>query len=217
MHTKIFIDPAVSRAATSTGHLPPTEHVSSLVRQAYDLFKGGEEGRVADYIPALARVSPDLFAICLAGVNGSIHSIGNVDHEFSIQSVSKPFVFALVCEVLGEDVAREKLGVNSTGLPFNSVMAIELNESRTMNAMVNAGAIAASSLAPGSTADEKWEFIREGLSRFAGHRLSLDADVYESEAATNLRNRGIASCSRDMAACIGMRSRPPTSTPDNAR
>ena len=75
-------------------------------------------------------------------------------------------------------MAREKLGVNSTGLPFNSVMAIELNENRTMNAMVNAGAIAASSLAPGSTAGEKWQFIQEGLSRFAGRSLSLDSEVY---------------------------------------
>ncbi|MGA7901168.1 MAG: glutaminase, partial [Terrimicrobiaceae bacterium] len=156
MHTKTSIDPVASRAATSTGHLPAPELVSSLVRKAYELFKGVEEGKVADYIPALARVSPELFGICLAGVNGSMHSIGDVDSEFSIQSVSKPFVFALVCEALGEDVAREKLGVNSTGLPFNSVMAIELNETRTMNAMVNAGAIAASSLAAGSTAEEKW-------------------------------------------------------------
>ena len=192
MHTKISLDPVASRAATSTGHLPSPELVSSLVRKAYELFKGVEEGKVADYIPALARISPELFGICLAGVNGSLHSVGDVDREFSIQSVSKPFVFALVCEALGEDVAREKLGVNSTGLPFNSVMAIELNENRTMNAMVNAGAIAASSLVPGSTAGEKWEFIQEGLSRFAGRRLSLDREVYESEAATNLRNRGIA-------------------------
>ncbi len=192
MHTKTSIDPVASRAATSTGHLPAPELVSSLVRKAYELFKGVEEGKVADYIPALARVSPELFGICLAGVNGSMHSIGDVDSEFSIQSVSKPFVFALVCEALGEDVAREKLGVNSTGLPFNSVMAIELNETRTMNAMVNAGAIAASSLAAGSTAEEKWEFIQDGLSKFAGRRLSLDSEVYESESATNQRNRGIA-------------------------
>lgn len=192
MHTKIFIDPATSRAATSTGHLPSAETVLSLVQRAHDLFKNIEEGEVAGYIPALARVPPELFAICLAGVNGSTHSIGDVDHEFSIQSISKPFVFALVCEALGADVAREKLGVNSTGLPFNSVMAIELNESRTMNPMVNAGAIAASSLVPGSTAREKWEFIQAGLSQFAGRDLLLNKEVYESEAATNLRNRGIA-------------------------
>ena len=192
MHTKISIDPDASRAATSTGHLPPSELVAALVWKAYDLFKGDQEGKVADYIPALARVSPDLFGLSLVGVNGSMHSAGDVDCAFSIQSVSKPFVFALVCEELGDDVAREKLGVNSTGLPFNSVMAIELNESRTTNPMVNAGAIAATSLVPGSTADEKWAFIQEGLSKFAGRRLSVDSEVYESESATNQRNRGIA-------------------------
>ena len=71
-------------------------------------------------------------------------------------------------------------------------MAIELNKDRTMNPMVNGGAIAATSLAPGATADEKWRFVRDGLSRFAGRELTLDTEVYESEAATNLRNRGIA-------------------------
>jgi glutaminase len=77
-------------------------------------------------------------------------------------------------------------------LPFNSVIAVELNKDRTMNPMVNAGAIAATSLAPGASADEKWRFIHDGLSRFAGRRLTLNTEVYESEAATNLRNRGIA-------------------------
>ena len=192
MHTKIPIDPDACRAATSTGRLPPANLVASLVQEAHDRFKDVEDGKVADYIPALARVSPELFGICLVGVNGETHSIGDVDCPFSIQSVSKPFVFALICETLGEEVACEKLGVNSTGLPFNSVMAIELNKSRTMNPMVNAGAIAASSLVPGNTPDEKWRFIQGGLSKFAGRTLSLNNEVYDSETATNLRNRGIA-------------------------
>ena len=117
---------------------------------------------------------------------------GDATHRFSIQSVSKPFVFALVCDAIGSEQARQKLGVNSTGLPFNSVMAIELNADRTMNPMVNAGAIATTSLVPGATADDKWRFIQDGLSRFAGRRLEVDAEIYESEAATNLRNQGIA-------------------------
>src|SRR6202012_6216338 len=93
---------------------------------------------------------------------------------------------------LGHEEARRKLGVNSTGLPFNSVMAIELNADRTMNPLVNAGAIAATSLVPGTTAEEKFESIVAAMSRFAGRRLVMDHDVYESEAATNDRNRGIA-------------------------
>jgi glutaminase len=151
-----------------------------------------EEGAVADYIPALAAAPSDLFAIAMAGVDGHVQAIGNVDAAFSIQSISKPFVFALVCQALGSGEARRKIGVNSTGLPFNSVMAIELNRDRTMNPMVNAGAIATTSLAPGETGEAKWQFLREGLSRLAGRNLDLDLEVYASEAATNDRNRGIA-------------------------
>lgn len=101
-------------------------------------------------------------------------------------------VRALVREALGGGLARERIGVNATGLPFNSVMAIELNEDRTMNPMVNAGAIATTSLVPGANLDAKWDFIREGLSRFAGRELALDTAVHASEAATNQRNQGIA-------------------------
>ena len=164
----------------------------AVVNEAYALYKPADEGKVADYIPALAKVSRDLFGVCVVAVDGSVHAVGDTDHEFSIQSVSKPFVFALVCEAIGAEEARKKLGVNATGMPFNSVIALEINKDRTMNPMVNAGAIAATSLALGATAEEKWKFIQDGLSRFAGRRLELDSEVYESEAETNLRNRGIA-------------------------
>ena len=140
----------------------------------------------------MRKVPRELFGICIVGVDGRSFEIGDSRHEFSIQSVSKPFVFALVSEAIGAEEARAKVGANATGLPFNSVMAIELNADRTMNPMVNAGAIATTSLAPGDTADAKWRFIREGLSRFAGRELAMDEEIYESEAATNQRNRGIA-------------------------
>ena len=160
--------------------------------EAYERYRPVTDGEVADYIPALAHASPDLFGISLAGVRGRTFDVGDTDTAFSIQSVSKPFVFALVCESIGYEAARHQLGVNGTGFPFDSVMAVELNDERTMNPMVNAGAIAATSLIPGDTAEAKWERVRDGLSRFAGRELSLDHDVYASEAASNLRNRGIA-------------------------
>lgn len=178
--------------AISTGRLPGDDEVRRLLEEAHRLAATNDEGVVADYIPALAKVSRRLFGACIVGVNGAVHEIGDVAHTFSIQSVSKPFVFALVCQAIGVEEARAKLGVDATGLPFNSVMAVELNDSRTMNAMVNAGAIAATSLVPGATAAAKWSAIVEGLSRFAGRRLAMDEEIYESEAATNLRNRGIA-------------------------
>ena len=192
MHTRIPLDENELPESVSTGHLPPAEQIESLVAEAYERSRSLDEGRVADYIPALAKVPRELFGICVVGVGGAVYTAGDVSYEFTIQSVSKPFVFALICQAIGEAEARTKLGVNATGLPFNSVMAVELNQDRTMNPMVNAGAIAATSLAPGVNADEKWQFIEDGLSRFAGRKLTLNREVYDSEAATNLRNRGIA-------------------------
>ena len=192
MLTNLDADGVYDPSAVSTGHLPAAERVAALVAEAHELYRPIDEGEVADYIPALARASRRLFGLCVVGVNGAVHSAGDSFHEFSIQSISKPFVFALICQEIGAEAARAKIGVNSTGLPFNSVMAIELNADRTMNPMVNAGAIATTSLAPGDTAEAKWTFIQNGLSRFAGRRLALDEEVYRSEAATNLRNRGIS-------------------------
>lgn len=176
----------------STGELPPANDIEALLHEAWERYRGVDDGQVADYIPALAAAPADGFGACIAGVHGTLFSVGDSRVEFSIQSVSKPFVFALVCDSHGHDVAQDKLGVNSTGLPFNSVMAIELSEDRTLNPMVNAGAIATTSLVPGATAEARWQFVLEGLSRFAGRQLVLDRDVYDSEAATNLRNQGIA-------------------------
>lgn len=106
-------------------------------------------------------------------------------------SVSKPFVFALVCEVLGAEAARRRLGVNATGLPFNSLAAIERSGDGRTNPMVNPGAIAATSLAPGSTVDEQWRFILDGLSRFAGRALKINDAVFASAINGNPRNQAI--------------------------
>ena len=176
----------------STGHLPPAERVRALVAEAHERFKSIDEGKNADYIPALAKVPSELYGVCVVGTSGTACAAGDTEYEFSIQSVSKPFVFALICQAIGEDEAREKLGVNSTGLPFSSVIAIERTNEGTTNPMVNAGAIATASLAPGTTADAKWQFIQDGLSRFAGRDLTLNSEVYQSEAAANQRNQGIA-------------------------
>ena len=147
---------------------------------------------MADYIPALAQARPDLFGIAVAGVGGHVAGVGDSTHAFTIQSVAKPFVFALVCETLGHREVRERLGVNATGLPFDSVMAVELATEGLTNPLVNSGAIATTSLAPGRTAELKWGFLRTGLSRFAGRDLELDEDVLASERATNGRNEAMA-------------------------
>jgi len=192
MHEDLPFDEATRPALVSTGNLPMHSEIQRLVTEAYELYRDDDSGAVADYIPVLAKASPALFGIAVVGPWGRSFEIGDVATLFSIQSVSKPFVFALVCDTLGYEAARVRLGVNSTGFPFNSLMAIELNAERTMNPLVNAGAIATTSLAPGATLEEKWDSIRERLSLFAGRELSINAEVYASESATNLRNQGIA-------------------------
>jgi glutaminase len=176
----------------STGTLPSDAEIQTIVSTGYRRFRHVDEGSVADYIPALAKVSPEAFGVAVAGVHGRVFAIGDAEQEFTIQSISKLFVFALVCNTLGPVEARRKLGVNSTGLPFDSVMGIELNEDRTMNPMVNAGALATTSLVPGGSPEEKFAHIVAALSVFAGRPLAVDEEVYASEAATNDRNRGIA-------------------------
>ena len=106
--------------------------------------------------------------------------------------MAKPFQFALVCEALGHREVRERIGVNATGLPFDSVMAVEIASDGLTNPMVNAGAIATTSLAPGRTAELKWRFLRDGLSRFAGRELEVDEEALASERATNGRNEAMA-------------------------
>jgi glutaminase len=107
-------------------------------------------------------------------------------------SVSKPFVFALVSEVLGPAAVREKVGVNATGRAFNSLEAIERGDEGRTNPMVNAGAIATTSLVPGATVEARWKFIHDGLSRFAGRTLPLNDEVYACASETNFRNQAIA-------------------------
>lgn len=133
-----------------------------------------------------------LFAICVAGIGGDLHGAGDLDAELTIMSVSKPFLYALVCEQLGRDEVRRLVGVNATGLPFNSIEAVERSGDGRTNPMVNPGAIAVTSLVPGSDADEKWRFVLEGLSGFAGRGLELDDEVYRSASETNHRNQSLA-------------------------
>ena len=160
--------------------------------EAYRLYRPEAGGQVSQTYPALARVPGDLFGVCVAGAGGRIYRAGDAGHEFAIMSVAKPFVFALACEALGAEEVRQKLGVNATGLPFDSLAPVERSADGRSNPMVNAGAIAAASLIPGDTVEAKWRVIAEGVSRFAGRDLTLGDEVYASASATNHRNRAIA-------------------------
>ncbi len=179
---------------SSTGALPTRDRVSEIVAQAHERYAGtnADDGAVADYIPILARANPDWFGLALIGADGGEHRAGDAEIAFSIQSISKAFVFALACEAIGHEAVHDTVGVNNTGLAFNSVVAVELNGGSPMNSMVNAGAIATTALVPGTDAEARWDAIRSGLSRFAGRPLALDGEVYRSEMFTNYRNHALA-------------------------
>jgi glutaminase len=142
--------------------------------------------------PALERVPGDLFGIAVSGVSGATYAVGDAEAEHTLMSIAKPFLFALVCEEIGFWEVRRLVGVNATGLPFNSLAAIERSPDGRTNPMVNPGAIAVTSLVPGRDPQEKWAFILDGLSRFAGRSLAVDDDVYRSASETNHRNRAAA-------------------------
>jgi glutaminase len=184
--------PPRDRPYVSTGHLPPVEEVQKLLDEAYARFKSNSNGENSQVYPALARVPSNLFGICVVGTSGKVYAAGDIDYEFSIMSVSKPFLFALICELIGPEKAREQLGANATGFAFNSVAGIERAPDGRTNPMVNAGAIATTSLVPGATHAEKWEFIHDGLSQFAGRKLPMNEEVLQSALETNFRNRSIA-------------------------
>ena len=131
MSTLLQRDTIAGPSYVSTGTLPPDELVATLVSEAHKRFQSHTEGKNSEIYPALARVPSELFGICVVGTSGKIAAIGDTDYEFAIMSVSKPFVFALVCQEVGPTKAREKLGANSTGLPFNSLSAIERSRRRT--------------------------------------------------------------------------------------
>lgn len=181
----------VEASFVSTGRLPPADSMRASVAEAHRRFLSNTEGQNSQVYPALARVPSQLFGIAVVGTDGSVFEVGDSNYEFTIMSVSKPLVFALVCEAIGPDAIREKIGVNATGRPFNSLEAIESSEDGRTNPMVNSGAIAATSLVPGATLDDKWLFIRDGLARFAGRALTLNDEVYASAIETNARNQEI--------------------------
>jgi glutaminase len=152
----------------------------------------------------LSRVDPECFGVCVEAIDGRRFEAGDSRRLFTIMSVAKPFVFALTCQAAGVDTVRNLVGMNATGLPFNSVQAVERSSSagRT-NPMVNPGAIATTSLTPGDSLEDRWRFVRDGLSRFAGRELVLDAEVLASARSTNHRNRALAALLKSVGGLAG--------------
>jgi glutaminase len=171
---------------------PAVKDFQRVVNAAHAKYKDLKDGKNADYIPILTETPSDLFGVVIVSKDGKVYSAGDVDYVFSIQSVSKPFTAALVMSEQGPEVVREKIGVEPTGLPFNSKLALEIYKARSVNPLVNAGAIAAVSLVQASSEAERWSKVQQNLSDFAGRPLTVLEKVYDSEYTTAWGNRGIA-------------------------
>lgn len=168
------------------------DEINAALKAAYDKYQNLEEGANADYIPALAEVDSKIFGIVLVTVEGEVYTIGDITSEVSIQSISKVFTMARVMQDLGPQSLYDNMGVDATGQVFNSIVAIEQYQGSEMNPLVNPGAIAATSMVKGKDADEVWKNIINTYNDFAGRKLTVLEDIYESEAATNQRNQALS-------------------------
>ena len=166
--------------------------IDSVLQDAYERYKNLQEGRNADYIPELAKIDPNLFGVALVTVDGETYSAGDIETEISIQSISKVLTMALVMEESGVDAIRETVGVDATGLKFNSIIAIELYKGGEMNPFVSAGAITVTGMVKGANLQESGQKLLAFYGEFAGRALSLKMDIYESEAEHNQRNQALA-------------------------
>jgi len=193
MMTKVLVAglALVLAAAQAVGKSQQTDY-QAVVDAAYAQFKDVDEGANADYIPILATVPSDMFGVVIVTRDGKVFSAGEMNYEFSIQSVSKPFTASLVMAQQGPAAVRTKIGVEPTGLPFNSKMALELYDARSVNPLVNAGAIAAVSLVDADSEANRWDQIHGNLSAYAGRELSVLEEVYTSEYEESWSNRAIA-------------------------
>lgn len=181
----------VQMAKNTTNNLS-TKTIQKAINEAYTLFKDIEEGSNANYIPALAEVDRNIYAIALVTVDGRVFAKGNIVSEVSIQSISKVLTMAMVIEELGPRAILDNIGVDATGQVFNSIVAIEEYKGVEINPMVNPGAIVTTSMVQGSSRDEIWNKILCYYSKFAGRQLSVNHEVFKSESETNKRNQAIA-------------------------
>ncbi len=165
--------------------------ITRILRTLHERLKPLASGAVATYIPELARADPRWFGISLATADGHVYEVGDTRVPFTIQSISKPFVYGLALEDRGKAAVFERIGVEPTGDAFNEI-SLEPSTGRPRNPMINAGAIAATSLVAGDSVEERWERILRLFSLYAGRPLRLDEKIYASERDTGHRNRAIS-------------------------
>lgn len=176
--------------ATSFAQTAPD--YAKIIDQAHQKYKSNNDGKVADYIPALATYSPKNFAITIATVDGKIYQVGDVNKPFPMESLSKVFTLALAMEQHGPQVVLEKLGANATGMPFNSGLAVELTKGVPENPLVNAGAMSTVSLIEAKDKTDRWNKILDNLNVWADATLTVNEPVFKSEMETNQHNQALA-------------------------
>jgi glutaminase len=185
--------PAAAASAALPGYTDAD--INAALQAAYDKYKDIQEGKNADYIPALAKVDPKIYGIALVTADGKVYTAGDVKSEVSIQSISKVFTMAKVMEESGPEAIENRIGVDATGMRFNSIVAVEFAQKALggpeINPLVNPGAITATSMVKGDSRDAVWKSILDYHSDFAGRPLGVDEEVFKSEAATNQRNQAI--------------------------
>jgi glutaminase len=165
---------------------PVLDYLSHL----HNEYSSLNEGKVATYIPELGKANPDWFGICLATTNGAVYEVGDSQQPFTIQSISKPFVYGLALEDNGRSPVLQRVGVEPTGDAFNSI-SLDPGTGRPRNPMINAGAIASAGLVVGKNGQIKFRRVMDMLGAHAGRELSLDDAVFRSENETGHRNRAI--------------------------
>ncbi|MBC8096897.1 MAG: glutaminase A [Akkermansiaceae bacterium] len=171
-------------------HSSTPSPVLRLLEQIHRDCSGMNDGQVATYIPELGKANPAWFGICIVTQSGSVYEVGDTRQEFTIQSISKPFVYGLALEDNSRIEVLKKVGVEPTGDVFNSI-SLEPNTGRPRNPMINAGAIATAGMIAGRSPQARLKRVLETFSLFAGRELALDETVYRSESDTGHRNRAI--------------------------
>ena len=165
--------------------------IQTYLEALHRRLAGLNEGEVASYIPELAKANPDGFGICLVTMDGVAYSVGDCAQRFTIQSVSKPFVYATALADRGQSFVTRRVGVEPSGDAFNSI-SLHPQTGAPLNPMINAGAIASTSLVNGDTPEAQWQRIASSMAAFMGRDISVDEAVYRSESETGFRNRAIA-------------------------
>jgi glutaminase len=195
IRTSVALCLALSGLTAAAVEAQTPAEIEAALKAAHTKYQGLKEGKNADYIPALAKVDSNIYGIALVTADGKVYTAGDVTSEVSIQSISKVFTLAKVIEEQGPEAIENTIGVDATGMRFNSIVSIELSQKvlggPEMNSLVNPGAIATTSMVKGGTRDAVWNSILGFYSEFAGRKLSVNQEVFKSEAETNQRNQAI--------------------------